>query len=87
MFRPSLPFLRRALASWPKPSLFPFYLPYILFYPFIYICFAQGGGLMGNKLLNNPDLKPQHSTSTKFADVKGVDEAKHELEEVGGVCV
>ncbi len=26
--------------------------------------------------LNNPDLKPQMSSSTRFADVKGVDEAK-----------
>ena len=33
-------------------------------------------------LLNNPDLKPQIVSNTKFADVKGVDEAKGELEEV-----
>ena len=33
-------------------------------------------------VLNNPDLKPQHDTRTKFADVKGVDEAKAELEEI-----
>jgi ATP-dependent metalloprotease len=39
-------------------------------------------GLMG-KGLSNPDLKPQFSSNTKFTDVKGVDEAKHELEEVG----
>lgn len=26
--------------------------------------------------LNNPDLKPQMNSSTRFADVKGVDEAK-----------
>ncbi|KAG2497754.1 hypothetical protein HYH03_004026 [Edaphochlamys debaryana] len=32
--------------------------------------------------LNNPDLKPQMNSSTRFADVKGVDEAKHELEEI-----
>lgn len=33
-------------------------------------------------LLNNPDLKPQLSSNTRFADVKGVDEAKAELEEI-----
>jgi len=33
-------------------------------------------------ILNNPDLQPQHDTRTKFADVKGVDEAKGELEEI-----
>mmetsp|Transcript_10855 Transcript_10855/g.23362 ORF Transcript_10855/g.23362 Transcript_10855/m.23362 type:complete len:794 (+) Transcript_10855:251-2632(+) len=32
--------------------------------------------------MNNPDLKPQFNSNTKFADVLGVDEAKHELEEV-----
>lgn len=37
---------------------------------------------MGRGILNNPDLKPQHDTKTKFADVKGVDEAKAELEEI-----
>lgn len=30
------------------------------------------------------EVKPQHSSDTKFSDVKGVDEAKHELEEVCG---
>ncbi|KAK9909143.1 hypothetical protein WJX75_007825 [Coccomyxa subellipsoidea] len=33
-------------------------------------------------ILNNPDMRPQLETKTKFADVKGVDEAKAELEEV-----
>lgn len=33
-------------------------------------------------ILNNPDLRPQHDTKTTFADVKGVDEAKAELEEI-----
>jgi ATP-dependent metalloprotease len=33
-------------------------------------------------ILNSPDLRPQHDTKTKFADVKGVDEAKSELEEI-----
>ena len=37
---------------------------------------------MGRGILNNPDLAPQHDTKTKFADVKGVDEAKGELEEI-----
>ena len=37
---------------------------------------------MGRGILNNPDLRPQHDTKTKFADVKGVDEAKAELEEI-----
>ncbi|KXZ43593.1 hypothetical protein GPECTOR_86g387 [Gonium pectorale] len=32
--------------------------------------------------LNNPDLKPQINSPTRFTDVKGVDEAKHELEEI-----
>ena len=27
-------------------------------------------------ILNNPDMRPQLDTKTKFADVKGVDEAK-----------
>ncbi len=40
-------------------------------------------GLLGKGLLmNNPDIKPQHTSNTKFADVKGVDEAKQELVEV-----
>uniref|UniRef100_A0A7R9VRD6 AAA+ ATPase domain-containing protein n=1 Tax=Chlamydomonas euryale TaxID=1486919 RepID=A0A7R9VRD6_9CHLO len=39
------------------------------------------GGLTKG-LLANPDLKPQHATNTKFVDVMGVDEAKHELMEV-----
>jgi hypothetical protein len=30
----------------------------------------------GRGILNNPDLRPQSETTTKFADVKGVDEAK-----------
>lgn len=33
-------------------------------------------------ILNSPDLRPQHDTKTTFADVKGVDEAKFELEEI-----
>ena len=33
-------------------------------------------------ILNSPDLRPQHDTKTTFADVKGVDEAKSELEEI-----
>jgi ATP-dependent metalloprotease len=33
-------------------------------------------------LLNSPDLTPQLDSSTRFADVKGVDEAKAELEEI-----
>mmetsp|Transcript_12806 Transcript_12806/g.38653 ORF Transcript_12806/g.38653 Transcript_12806/m.38653 type:complete len:698 (-) Transcript_12806:2204-4297(-) len=45
------------------------------------------GALMEEKglsrgMLANPDMKPQMETTTKFADVKGVDEAKGELEEV-----
>lgn len=39
------------------------------------------GALMEEKglsrgMLANPDMKPQLETTTKFADVKGVDEAK-----------
>lgn len=39
------------------------------------------GALMEEKglsrgMLANPDMKPQMETTTKFADVKGVDEAK-----------
>jgi ATP-dependent metalloprotease len=33
-------------------------------------------GLSSRGILNNPDLRPQSETATKFADVKGVDEAK-----------
>ena len=33
-------------------------------------------------IMNNPEVQPQMDTSTKFADVKGVDEAKGELEEI-----
>ncbi|KAI8474590.1 MAG: peptidase family M41-domain-containing protein [Monoraphidium minutum] len=33
-------------------------------------------------MMSNPDLKPQLESNTKFADVKGVDEAKSELEEI-----
>lgn len=39
-------------------------------------------GIMSKSLLNNPELKPQTDSNTRFDDVKGVDEAKHELEEV-----
>jgi len=31
-------------------------------------------------ILNNPDMRPQLETKTKFADVKGVDEAKASTE-------
>ncbi len=31
---------------------------------------------LGKGILNNPDMKPQMESKTKFADVKGVDEAK-----------
>jgi ATP-dependent metalloprotease len=37
---------------------------------------------LGKGLLHNPDMRPQTDTKTKFEDVKGVDEAKAELEEV-----
>ncbi|WIA14883.1 hypothetical protein OEZ85_001600 [Tetradesmus obliquus] len=39
---------------------------------------ALGKGLLSS----NPDIKPSTDSSTKFADVKGVDEAKAELEEI-----
>ncbi len=34
---------------------------------------------LGKGLLSNPDLKPQFNSTTRFADVKGVDEAKARL--------
>lgn len=37
---------------------------------------------ISRSVLNNPDMRPQMETKTKFADVKGVDEAKAELEEI-----
>ncbi|GAX77220.1 hypothetical protein CEUSTIGMA_g4666.t1 [Chlamydomonas eustigma] len=37
---------------------------------------------LGKGFLSNPELKPQMSSNTKFSDVMGVDEAKHELMEV-----
>lgn len=37
---------------------------------------------LGKGILHNPDMKPQLDSKTKFEDVKGVDEAKSELEEV-----
>lgn len=45
------------------------------------------GALMEEKglsrgILANPDMKPNTESTTKFADVKGVDEAKADLEEV-----
>jgi len=33
-------------------------------------------------IMNNPEVQPQMETGTKFSDVKGVDEAKGELEEI-----
>jgi ATP-dependent metalloprotease len=42
---------------------------------------AEERGL-GRGALHNPDLAPQAETGARFADVKGVDEAKAELEEV-----
>jgi ATP-dependent metalloprotease len=50
--------------------------------------FMAGLGAMAEErglskgILNNPDVQPQMDTSTKFDDVKGVDEAKGELEEI-----
>ncbi len=46
----------------------------------INVLFEERGLARG--VLNNPDLRPQIETKTKFADVKGVDEAKAELEEI-----
>lgn len=43
---------------------------------------ADERGIAGRGMLQNPDLKPQMHSDTKFADVKGVDEAKEELVEV-----
>jgi len=44
---------------------------------------AGGGpGGLGRGALHNPDLRPQAGPPTRFEDVKGVDEAKAELEEV-----
>lgn len=37
---------------------------------------------MPKGVLNNPDVKPLVHSSTRFEDVKGVDEAKSELEEI-----
>jgi len=50
--------------------------------------FMAGLGAMAEErglskgILNNPDVQPQMDAKTKFADVKGVDEAKSELEEI-----
>lgn len=50
--------------------------------------FMAGLGAMAEErglskgILNNPDVQPQLDAKTKFADVKGVDEAKAELEEI-----
>lgn len=50
--------------------------------------FMAGLGAMAEErglskgILNNPDVQPQMDASTKFEDVKGVDEAKGELEEI-----
>ena len=41
-----------------------------------------GGGRGGAGVLHNPDLRPQAGSPARFDDVKGVDEAKHELSEV-----
>ena len=41
-----------------------------------------GGGRGGAGVLHNPDLRPQSGSPARFDDVKGVDEAKHELSEV-----
>jgi len=43
---------------------------------------AGGAGGRGAGVLHNPDLRPQAGSPTRFEDVKGVDEAKHELSEV-----
>jgi len=37
---------------------------------------------MPRGVLNNPDVKPMVHSTTRFEDVKGVDEAKAELEEI-----
>ncbi|KAK9842670.1 hypothetical protein WJX74_000435 [Apatococcus lobatus] len=37
---------------------------------------------LGRGILNNPDMKPQMDMKTTLADVKGVDEAKGEVEEI-----
>lgn len=59
-------------------------LGYVLLLSFIGTMLGdKGGGGIGAQLgLKAPDLKPQKETSTKFGDVKGVDEAKSELEEI-----
>lgn len=50
--------------------------------------FMAGLGAMAEErglskgILNNPDVQPQMDANTKFEDVKGVDEAKAELEEI-----
>ena len=37
---------------------------------------VRGEGPQSRGMLANPDMQPQLETKTKFADVKGVDEAK-----------
>ena len=50
--------------------------------------FMAGLGAMAEErglskgIMNNPEVQPQMETGTKFSDVKGVDEAKGELEEI-----
>lgn len=70
-----------------EPSLLSQVARLIRFLGLAFIAVTAVGAFLDDKaisksFLNNPNLKPQLVSTTKFDDVKGVDEAKQELEEI-----